>query len=222
MVALIAGATGLVGRALLEQLLASGRYAEVHALVRRPLGITHPVLREHFLSFNELGRWSAVTHVDDCFCCLGTTIRGAGSQAAFRKVDYEYPLELARLAQRLGATRFLLVSSMGAAAKSTVFYSRVKGELETAVSALDIPGVEIFRPSLLLGHRSESRPGERIGEVILALLRPFLVGPFRSYRAIEASAVARAMLRTAECPSAGIRIHDSRHIQAIANGTAGA
>jgi uncharacterized protein YbjT (DUF2867 family) len=190
--ALLAGATGLVGSFLLERLLASISYASVEIFVRRDTGTTHPKLKSDIADFARLDerRVSA----DDVFCCLGTTIKQAGSQAAFRRVDYDYPVALARAAARGGAKRFLVVSALGANSASRVFYNRVKGEMEAAVRASGVPKVYVFRPSLLSGPRQEARFGEQVGLVAGALLGPLL----GKYRPIHADLVAAAMLRAAE------------------------
>jgi uncharacterized protein YbjT (DUF2867 family) len=190
--ALLAGATGLVGSFLLERLLASMSYASVEVLARRDSGQTHPKLKSGIVDFARLDERRVAA--DDVFCCLGTTIGQAGSQAAFRRVDYDYPVALARAAARGGAKRFLVVSALGANSASRVFYNRVKGEMEAAVRASGVPKVYVFRPSLLSGPRKESRLGEQVGLVAGALLGPLL----GKYRPIHADLVAAAMLNAAE------------------------
>lgn len=193
--ALIAGASGLVGGFLLKELLANPGYDRVIAVGRRPLGISHAKLTEVTAEFAELDRVAADLRCDDAFCCLGTTIRQAGSQEAFRAVDHGAVLALAWAVRRGGAQRFFLISAMGASAQSRVFYNRVKGETEAALAVLDFPTLAIFRPSLLLGPRREKRLGERLAAALMWLVDPLLVGRLRKYRAIEAEVVARAMLR---------------------------
>jgi uncharacterized protein YbjT (DUF2867 family) len=190
--ALLAGATGLVGTFLLERLLASISYASVELLARRDTGLAHPKLKPEIVDFARLDERRVAA--DDVFCCLGTTIKQAGSQAAFRRVDYDYPVALARAAARGGAKRFLVVSALGANSASRVFYNRVKGEMEAAVRASGVPKVYVFRPSLLSGPRKESRLGEQVGLVAGALLGPLL----GKYRPIHADLVAAAMLNAAE------------------------
>ncbi len=136
-------------------------------------------------------------HCDDLFCCLGTTIRKAGSQDAFRRVDHDYPLALARLGKAAGAQQFLMVSALGADARSPVFYSRVKGEAEHDIAAIGLQKAIFMRPSILLGERHEPRPGERAGIFVGQLIAPLLVGPLRKYRPIHADDVAAAMLYAA-------------------------
>jgi len=207
--ALIAGATGLVGARLLEGLLADRAYATVRALARRPLALTHRKLVVDVIDFDRLPELR-MPRVDDVFCCLGTTIAVAGSRAAFRRVDFDYPLAIARTALAAGARQFLFVSAMGADPRSAVFYSRVKGELEEAVAALGYRSAIAFRPSLLAGDREQRRFGERAAIALLQPLR-FLVP--RKYRPVAADAVARAMLRSAQRSPAGFTVIESDALQ---------
>lgn len=193
--ALIAGGSGLVGGFLLRQLLDTPEYDRVVALGRRTLELSHPKLTQVTGDFAALDKVTADLRCDDAFCCLGTTIKQAGSQDAFRAVDHGAVLAFAWAARRNGAGRFFVVSSLGAKAKSRVFYNRVKGETEAALQVLNFKTLGIFRPSLLLGPRTETRPGERIGAAMMWLAEPLLLGRLRKYRAIEAEVVARAMLR---------------------------
>jgi len=193
--ALIAGASGLVGGELLQQLLAAAEYDRVIAIGRRPLEVTHPKLVSVAADFAALDQVAAGLQGDDAFCCLGTTIKAAGSREAFRAVDHAAVLAFAWAAQRAGARRFFVLSALGADAQSRVFYNQVKGETEEALQVLGFSTLAIFRPSLLLGRRVRPRSGERIMAAILWLAEPLLLGRLGKYRAIEAGIVARAMLR---------------------------
>lgn len=195
--ALIAGATGLVGHELLELLLDSSEYGEVAMLVRNPVSMTHPKLSVHQIDFDCLAEYEELFKADDVFCCLGTTIKKAGSQEAFKKVDFVYPYEMAKASKKQNVKQFLIISAMGADHKSKVFYSRVKGEVEKALRELDLEGLHIFRPSLLLGAREEFRFGEKMAETLSPVISPLFFGPFRKYRPIEGKAVAVSMYRTA-------------------------
>jgi uncharacterized protein YbjT (DUF2867 family) len=195
--ALVAGASGLVGSHCLRQLLACPVYGEVTALVRRPLPLTHPRLVQAIIDFDALPAAFPAADCEDVFCCLGTTIRKAGSQAAFRRVDFDYPVALAHVVREHNAQRFLLVSALGASASSRVFYNRVKGEVEQAVQAVEIAHTWCFRPSLLLGERTEHRPAERASILFARLVAPLLRGPLARYRAIDAAVVAAAMVSVA-------------------------
>ncbi len=195
--ALLAGATGLVGGYVLRRLLANSRYSRVEILVRRESPIRDPKLTQRIVDFARLDAGVLGIAPDEVFCCLGTTIRKAGSEAAFRRVDYDYPLALARLAKAVGAGKFLMVSALGADPKSAVFYNRVKGEVEQAIAAIGLPAAYFFRPSLLLGPRAENRPREKIGIAVGKLIGPLLIGGLRKYRPIHAGAVAAAMVHVA-------------------------
>jgi uncharacterized protein YbjT (DUF2867 family) len=207
--ALLLGATGLVGGHCLERLLAEPAYTRVVAPVRRPLARQHPKLEAPIVDFDRLVGHAEIFAVDDVFCCLGTTIRAAGSQDAFRKVDLVYVHDAARLAAEQGARQFLLVSAIGADPTSRVFYSRVKGEAEMAVQGLPFRRVVIARPSLLLGDRAEFRLGERVAEWVTVPLAPLLRGPLAKYRPIEARAVAAALVRLALEAGSGVRVVES-------------
>jgi uncharacterized protein YbjT (DUF2867 family) len=190
--ALLVGATGLVGSFLLQRLLASERYSSIAVWARREIGKTNPKLKVGIADFERLEERRV--EAEDVFCCLGTTIKQAGSQTAFRRVDHDYPVALARAAARGGAKRLLVVSALGANPDATVFYNRVKGEMEQAVRAAGVPMTVFFRPSLLVGRRKRVRTGEQIGMVIGRLFGPLL----GRYRPIEADLVAAAMLKVAE------------------------
>jgi uncharacterized protein YbjT (DUF2867 family) len=211
--ALIAGASGLVGSQLLPQLLASDRYARVIAVGRRPLPVVHPKLEQRIFNLEQLEEHRLQLIADDVYCCLGTTLRQAGSKEAFYKVDFLYVVKLAALTAGNFAAQFLLISAMGADATSRFYYNRVKGEMEDTVREAPFRAIHIFRPSLLLGQRAEKRVGEQVGAILLRALRPILVGRLRAYRAIEAKTVARAMLHAAEDEGGGIRIHSSEAIE---------
>ncbi|MGI4761668.1 MAG: NAD-dependent epimerase/dehydratase family protein [Janthinobacterium lividum] len=207
--ALLAGATGLVGSALLPLLLASDRYAKVIVVGRRAVATQHPKLVQVVTDLDKLENERLRLIADDVYCCLGTTIRQAGSQEAFYKVDYLYVVQLAALTAANFAAQFLVVSSLGADLDSRFYYSRVKGEMEAAVRQTPFRAIHVFRPSLLLGERPTPRLGERFGAALLGLVRPLLRGSWRKYRPVAARTVAQAMLRAAEDDGGGVRIHSS-------------
>ncbi len=195
--ALLVGATGLVGLHLLRRLLAHPDYGRVTIWVRNEIPLRDPKLHQVMVDFEHLQEHASTLDADDAFVALGTTIKKAGSQPAFYRVDYNYPFQVAYLAQQRGVQRFLMVSALGADPRSRVFYSRVKGEAENAIRELGLPKLWFFRPSLLVGERAESRPGEKLGAIIGRLIAPLLVGGLRKYRPIEADAVAAAMIYAA-------------------------
>lgn len=206
--ALVAGGSGLVGGHLLQLLLADDAYTSVVTLARRPLSVQYTKLEQRVVDMGALNALADLPHIDDVFCCLGTTIKTAGSQAAFYQVDYEYVVGVARAGRRAGATQFLLVTAIGADPASRIFYSRVKGEAERAVRELSYEAVQIFRPSFLMGDRRESRLGERIGVPVARVLAPLLMGPLRRYRPVQAADVARAMVHVAKEAPRGANVFE--------------
>ncbi|HEY0975439.1 MAG TPA: NAD(P)H-binding protein [Solimonas sp.] len=205
--ALVAGATGLVGRQLLERLLDDPAYTEIKVLARRDLGLQHPHLTAIQTDFRDLRALGDALAADDVFCCLGTTIKTAGSRAAFEDVDYRMVVDLARTGHAAGAQQFLVVSAVGASALSPAFYSRVKGRMEAAVSEVGFEAVHILRPSLLLGQRAEKRPGEAWAQKLSPYLRPLFAGPLSRYQPVEAADVAEAMLGLALRGQRGVHVH---------------
>ncbi len=195
--ALLAGATGLVGSHCLRLLLNNQNYDKVIALTRRPLTLLHEKLDNRVIDFDNAVDNTLELSCDDVFCCLGTTIKQAGSRDNFRKVDFDYCLDLAKIGIRGGAKHFLLVSAIGASAKSPIFYSRVKGEVEQAIEALAYERFCIFQPSLLVGERKDTRRAEAIGIECALKLSSLLVGPFANYSAIKADDLAAAMVSRA-------------------------
>lgn len=205
---LLAGATGLVGRECVSRLTADPSVSSVTALVRRapdPATVLHRKIRFEQIDFEQMGLHARKLAADQVICALGTTIRVAGSREAFRHVDFDYPLALARLARQQGARHFLLVSALGADPASRVFYSRVKGELEQALAALDYPSLTVVRPSLLLGDREEFRFGEELAKR-LAWATP------RRYAPVKASDVAAALVEAAREDLPGLRVIESADI----------
>lgn len=213
--ALLVGATGLIGGHCLRLLLQDEAYDKVVVFVRKPPAFSHPKLELCRVDFEQLEQHAAQTRVHDIFCCLGTTIKQAGSQAAFRKVDFEYPHRIARLAVQNAAEQFLLVSALGANAASSLFYNRVKGEVEAALTALPFRALHIFRPALLLGARQTVRLGEKIGEYAFKVTTPLWQGPLRKYRPIAAEVVATAMVYLAKQQRQGCHVHESFQIQTL-------
>jgi uncharacterized protein YbjT (DUF2867 family) len=200
------GATGLVGRLVLARLLDAPQVARVVAPTRRPLDVREPRLLNPMLDFDappEDADWWAV---DAVICTLGTTSADAGSQAAFRRVDHDYPLQVARLARRHGARAYVLNSALGANARSSIFYNRVKGELEEALAALDYPSLALVRPGLIDGERAQPRPGERRALAVSRLMRPLLPMKWRPSRA---GRIADVLVEAALHPTPGNSVVES-------------
>ena len=214
--ALLLGATGLVGGHLLP-LLADG-WPDVVTLGRRPMPQAAANHAHHVVGFDRLDDFADLFRCDALFCCLGTTMKQAGSRDAFRRVDLDIPAEAARLARSGGATLVSLVSAWGADPESRVFYNRTKGEAERAVTDAGVAATQIFRPSLLTGDRDETRLGESIGELVLGAASPLLIGPLRPFRPTPARDVARAMAALARSPEAGVRVVEPVEIRRLAEG----
>lgn len=207
---MLLGASGLVGRELLRLLCAETIVDRVVVLARRPINAPDdPKLRVEVVDFDALESRGDLFAVDQIFCALGTTIKQAGSQAAFRRVDLEYPLVAARLGAEQGASHYLVVTAVGASATSRVFYNRVKGELEDALRTLQYRSITVARPSLLLGDRDEHRLGEELGK------RFGWLAPGR-YRPVSAAAVALALVLAAREDRPGMRIIESEEIRRLA------
>lgn len=213
--ALIAGATGLVGSSLLRQLLENDLYEKILVLTRRPIESARPKIIQQQIDFDRLESFKTDIRVDDVFCALGTTIKTAGSKDAFCKVDHDYVLNLGNWCAANAVKRFLVVSAMGADSGSWVFYNRVKGKMEKSVSRLDIPQIQVFRPSLLMGNRAEKRGGEKIAQVVMGGLGFLFAGPLLKYKGIHADVVAGAMIRAAAEDTKGYRIFESGEMQGM-------
>jgi len=203
--AILFGGSGLVGGFCLDLLLESPIYAKVISFGRKKLNKEHKKLEQIVIDFDKLSESENLIQGNDLFCTIGTTIKKAGSQEAFRKVDFEYPKEIATIAARNGVSQIILVSSVGADANSKVFYSQVKGELEDAIKELPFWGIHILRPSMLLGKRGESRPLEKIG-IIFSKGIDFLMGDLLGkYQPVKAEDVAKAMVLEAQSLEGGIK-----------------
>ena len=213
--ALIVGATGLVGGHCLQFLLQSDEYEKVIILVRRPLLMDHQKLEEHVVDFGKLDQDAAFIRANDVYCCLGTTIKAAGSQQEFRKVDFTYTVQTCAIAAKNGADQLLVVTSLGANPNSAIFYNRIKGETEAALSKLPCEASHFFRPSLLLGERKGSRPLEKAGISTLKGISLLMAGPLKKYKPIDAKVVAHAMVLVALENRSGVNVYESDRIQAL-------
>jgi uncharacterized protein YbjT (DUF2867 family) len=205
---LLSGATGLVGQSVLQLALADARVDKVVAPTRRPLP-AHPKLENPVEDFDALPAEAPWWHVDGVICTLGTTRRRAGPQAAFRRVDFDYPLAVARLAKTHGAAAFALNSSLGADPQARVFYARTKGEVEAALRTVGYPSLTLVRPGLLGGGRTEFRFGERLATLGLTVLGPVLP---RRYRIVPAVRVAAALLESALAAAPGVQVIESEQL----------
>lgn len=219
---MLLGASGLTGGLVLQGLLARDEITAVVAPGRRLLPIEHAKLEQQEIDFDRQEDLGDQFAVDAIICCLGTTLKKAGSREQFRRVDYGYPMKAAELGRAGGAKAFLLMSAIAASSSSTVFYNRVKGELEDAVKALGYSCLSIYQPSLLLGHREEHRTVEALGVRAMPLVNGILIGPLERFRGIRAETVAAAMVNEVcafgrEIPAAPVvRAHEYPDILALA------
>lgn len=213
--AVVAGATGMIGNYLVNLLLEDAFYDVIVTLTRRPLAIDSPKVEQRLVDFDQLktSDLSGATHL---FCCLGTTMKTAGSRDAFRRVDYEYCERFARLGREAGARRLMLASSVGADPRASSFYLKTKGQTEDAVSALDFEALHIFRPSVLMGQRGEERPGERFAAGVARGFEFLMRGPLRKYRPMPAGVLSAAMAAAGERGETGKHIHDYTGIVRLA------
>ena len=212
--AIVFGATGLIGGFVLKLLLEDDRYTKVTLLSRRILEVEHEKLEQQIVNFESLMSFRSLVTCDHLYCCLGTTMKKAGSKEEFIKIDHDMPLRIAKFANENKVQYFALVSSVGANAASSNFYSNTKGLLEENIKEQFQQKLGIFRPSLLLGDRKEVRRAEKIGQSFFPLLNPILVGSLKKYKAIKAETVAKAMIQIAFTDT-DINVFESDQIELI-------
>ncbi|MCD8509437.1 MAG: NAD-dependent epimerase/dehydratase family protein [Bacillus sp. (in: Bacteria)] len=214
--AMVAGATGLIGKNLLVELIRSGKYKEVIIITRRELAVDEAVVKQYVIDFDKLeDHGELFTGVDDVYVCLGTTMKKAKSKKQFMKVDYTFPLKLAKLAKEANVKQFLIITSIGADRDSLFFYSKVKGKLEEALVTLKLRSLHIFRPSLLVGKREELRFGEKAAEFISKPLSILLSGPLEKYKPVKGEYLAKVMCAVAQEESSGVHIYESDQIRLL-------
>ncbi|MGM0579128.1 MAG: NAD-dependent epimerase/dehydratase family protein [Bacteroidota bacterium] len=212
--ALIAGATGLVGGHLLDLLMEDDHYSTVKIISRRTLGGNDGKLKEIIIEdFDKMESNTKELKADDYFCCLGTTMKKAGSKAAFKKVDFEYPVNLAAIARENNANSFHLISAMGADSSSIIFYNKVKGETEDAIQSMKLEKAFIYRPSFIAGERAEKRAAEKAALWVADKLDFLFSGPLKKYAAVHAKTIANAMLQTAKNDESKFKIIPSNEIE---------
>jgi uncharacterized protein YbjT (DUF2867 family) len=205
--AIVFGATGLVGKELIFELLESIQYAKVTAIVRNTLPLAHPKLEQMIIKdFYKLNDHAQQFSADCFFCCIGTTIKTAGSKEAFRKVDLDIPVRIATIAETIRVPNLIIVSSIGANAQSSNFYLKTKGEMEQMVKAIYHGNLKFARPSFLIGNRGEFRFGEKVAKVMNAIFGIFMLGPLAKYRGIRSWDVARSLVKLPELPKEKILI----------------
>jgi uncharacterized protein YbjT (DUF2867 family) len=214
--AVVAGATGLIGGELVQYLLETPYYNRVIILVRKATNLKHEKLIELIVDYDHLGDVGEYFEKAVVFCVLGTTMKIAKTKEAFRKVDYQYPLQLAELALEHGAEQFHVVTAIGTNPNSTIFYSQVKGQLELALKQLSLPSLHIYHPSFLLGNRKEIRLGEHIGAIIMKALSLAFIGKLKKYKAIQVRMIAQGMVHASEKKEPGTHLYEYNEISKFA------
>lgn len=213
MTATLIGATGLTGGYLLDELLNDPFFDTVKILIRRPVEISHPKLEKKMVDFTDSDSLLvALNNSDVVFCSIGTTNKKVkGDKEAYRKIDFDIPVKLARFSKMIGCEKFVLVSSVGAGSRSSNFYLKLKGEVEDEVKKTGLKSVHIMRPSMLMGERKEFRPGEKIGKAVMKIFS-FLIPS--KYKPIHARDVAKAMVKAAKRNEEGVFVYEYREIKA--------
>jgi len=215
--ALVFGATGLIGNELIWRIVDDAHYKDVRVFARRKVRMKNLHAEVFQIDFEKLDEYAHLITGDDCFCCIGTTMKIARSKENFRKVDFDLVVKIAQLASQNGVKRFIVVSSIGANASSSNFYLRTKGEMEEAIQKFSFEQITIVRPSFLDGTRREFRIGERIGMLFAKILSPFMIGPLKRYKPIHARKVVKAMLHIANSKNTKI-IYESDELRKLGRG----
>ena len=215
--ALILGSTGLTGSFVLQELIDDTRYCKIVLISRRSSKLEHSKIEEHIIDMSQLNEYPNLFRVNEVFCCIGTTKAKTPDRSIYRTVDFDLPVKAAELSKMNAVPTFVVISSMGANSKSSIFYSRLKGEMEEAIINLRLLKTIIVRPSLIAGPRMEKRKGEQFAKILMKVLNPLLIGKLKVYRAIEPITIARAMIRLANEPTKKV-VYASDELIEIANG----
>lgn len=212
--AIVFGASGLIGNLLLQKLISDNRYQKIILIVRKSINLEHQKLEEKIIDFNLIEEINSI-QADEIYCCIGTTIKKAGSKEAFEAVDLDIPSKIAQLALNNDIQKLFIVSSLGANLHTSNFYLKTKARMEHAVAKNPIDTVIFFRPSLLLGSRKEFRFGELIAKIFMPIIHVFLLGSLKKYRAIKGKVVAQAMINVANSDYEGLHYLESDQVQKI-------
>ena len=215
--ALVIGATGLVGYFLTHILLNSSEYNKITVLIRKSFFDANPKLNQIVFDFEDINSFDLLEPVDDLYCCLGTTIKTAGTKEKFRYVDEVLPIRFADWAKKNKVNSFSIVTAMGANEQSSIFYNRIKGTVERKLIEIGFPILAIFRPSILMGKRKDFRIGEIIGKLFMKLLSPLMIGPMRKYAPIYGKKVAQTMVNVISNSQNGIHIIKSDKIYRLSD-----
>ncbi|NAY91815.1 NAD(P)H-binding protein [Muricauda sp. JGD-17] len=218
-IAIVLGATGLVGGLLLDMLLQDERYSKVVVFSRRDFPVEHPKLEKKIGNLLNLQTFVEDFKADEVYCCIGTTKSKTPNDTRYREIDYGIPVEAAELSQSNGVSTFIVISALGANDKSSIFYNRIKGEMERDVLRVGIPKTHIVQPSLIGGERNEKRSGELFFKKLMSAIEFLLIGPLKRYRVIEPESIAKAMIWLANNPYEEKRIPSVKLEILAKNGT---
>lgn len=215
--AVIIGASGLIGNHLVEQMLHDEYFSMVRVLVRRSLGLKHPKLEQIIVDFDDTEKYADNFGIGDIiFCCVGTTQKKVeGDKIAYAKVDHDIPVNAAQIGINNKFKKFLVISSIGANPISNNFYLRLKGKMEKDIKQFPFKSISIFRPSILLGKRNESRPGEKIGQIFMQTFSFLLISSLQKYRPVKAEDVAKAMIAQSKKEESGIHILEYQQMEQL-------
>ena len=213
---ILAGASGEVGKRILEELIANNLVTSVHLINRSLHPVQHPKVIQHQVNFEQLNTIENAPNFDLAYCCLGTTIKKAGSKTAFEKVDLHYVCQFAQLVKQHNCPTFAVISSIGAHPNKGGFYLETKGRMEESLRKMNWPSLYLFRPSLLIGKRQEFRLGEHLGALLGKLISPILQGTFHKYKPIEMDLVANAMASLTASAELGVTVVEGKDILNLA------
>ena len=213
--AILFGASGFIGSHLLQELLNNDDYEQVTIVVRKPQSIIHPKLKTLIGDFQALPQLKESIIADEIFIALGTTKKQTPDEKEYYQIDHDYPVLAAKMAKENGAKSVFVVSAIGANAKSGIFYTKTKGELERDIIALDFEHTHIFEPSMLIGNRTENRPSEKIFIKIFTLFNPLLIGKLNKYKGIDAKDVAKAMNHAAKNQTGKVKIYQWKEMNSL-------
>jgi uncharacterized protein YbjT (DUF2867 family) len=216
--AVVIGATGLTGNLVVEELLKDNNFKTVRVLVRRNINIIHPKLQQEIVNFNDIDDYTRKFGEGEViFCCIGTTQKKVkGDKILYKKIDYDIPVNAARIGIPKGYKKFLIISSIGANENSSNFYLRLKGKTENALKEFPFFSLSIFQPSIINGNRNENRIGEIIAQTVMDILSFLFIGPLKKYRAIGANKIARAMVQASKLKKRGVGYYRHDEIMELA------
>jgi uncharacterized protein YbjT (DUF2867 family) len=212
--AVVLGATGFIGRHLISELVNDPAFSKVRLLVRKAIVYEHEKVEVAVTDFSKMEDYKARLGTgDSIFCCIGTTMKKVqGDKAAYRKIDFDIPVNAATIGRQAGFTRYILVSSVGANASASNFYLQLKGQVEEAIAVVGFKALHIFRPSMLMGDRQEARMGESIAKGLMHVVSPLMFGKLSKYKGVHGKVVAKSMVEAAKSKMVGVKVYEYNDI----------